>query len=153
MIKFFCFNGSVLPTRGTKYSVALDIRCNQSVRLPHGELIKIPLGLISSMTNPIHDNFEAYCEMREKSGLAMKGISLHGGIIDSDYRDEWAVILRYDRPNHYATADYHFNQGDKVAQLIIHPYPWDQVVGVMSVDELDVISDNERKGGFGSTGV
>src|SRR4051812_33587591 len=32
--------------------------------------------------------------IKEKSGLALQGIELKGGVIDADYRDEWKVIAR-----------------------------------------------------------
>lgn len=70
----------------------------------------------------------------------------HVGVIDSGYRGEIMITYKtrfecsdeYDRP---------YNEGDRVAQLIIMPYP---TINLVEVEEL---SETERgEGGHGSTG-
>lgn len=92
--------------------------------------------------------------IKEKSGLALKGVQLFGGVIDADYRDEWKVIARY--PAHCSVKDdgYLYNRltftvmpGMKIAQFLILELPQIKLVG----DGIKVLTV-ERSGGFGSTG-
>ena len=63
------------------------------------------------------------------------------GIIDSGYRGE--IIVKF----HCNTNLYSYSVGDRVAQLIIMPYPQ------VEFEEVKELSDTERgQGGFGSTG-
>ena len=63
------------------------------------------------------------------------------GVIDSGYRGEVTVKFR---PHLFAKP---YDKGDRVAQMIIMPYPH---VDLVEVDEL---SDSDRgDGGYGSTG-
>ena len=68
----------------------------------------------------------------------------HVGVIDSGYRGE--IMITYKNRDY----DYHkppYKEGDRVAQLIIMPYPEIQLV------EVDELSETERgEGGHGSTG-
>ena len=69
------------------------------------------------------------------------------GVLDSSYRGEILIKMRYawgvdDEP----FTDYEI--GDRIAQLIIIPYPQ------IELEEVDELSDTERgEGGFGSTGT
>ena len=64
------------------------------------------------------------------------------GVIDSDYRGEIKVRLRYKQP----IPSYLYAVGERVAQLVIVPY-------VQADPQLvDILPATERKGGFGSTG-
>jgi len=64
------------------------------------------------------------------------------GVIDSGYRGP--VVLKFKSEKHSA---FNYNIGDRVAQLMIMPYPQ---INFIEVDEL---SDSDRGiGGFGSTG-
>lgn len=65
------------------------------------------------------------------------------GVIDSGYRGE--IILKFILDeSHYSTA---YNEGDRVGQLIILPYP------TVIFEEVDELPDSDRgSGGFGSSG-
>ena len=64
------------------------------------------------------------------------------GVIDSHYRGE--IMLSYKSIGTGST----YNIGDKIAQLIIMPYPETNYI------EVSELSDTDRgKGGHGSTGV
>jgi dUTP pyrophosphatase len=77
------------------------------------------------------------------------------GVIDSNYRGEIKVRMKPDTSSimmglsgldKYFTSKY-YNIGDKVAQLIILPYP------KIEFEEVSELSNTERNdGGFGSTG-
>lgn len=68
----------------------------------------------------------------------------HVGVIDSGYRGE--IMITYKSRDLYE-GDAPYEVDDRVAQLIIMPYP---TINLVEVDEL---SETERgKGGHGSTG-
>lgn len=74
------------------------------------------------------------------------GVSLKNsvGVIDSNYRGE--ILVRFDLPYSSHTGGNIPVVGDKVAQLIIIPYP------KVHMKEVQELSDSNRgNGGFGST--
>lgn len=81
-----------------------------------------------------------------RSGYAMHGVSLANsvGVIDSDYRGELKVLLRYNG----SLGCIEVKPGDRIAQGMIVPIP---AVRFEVVEELSETSRGE--GGFGSTGT
>ncbi len=79
----------------------------------------------------------------DKSGLASKhGIKTMGGVIDHNYRGEYAVVLL-----NTSDKNYIIKKGDKIAQILIQP------VMNAEIQEVDELSETTRgEGGFGSTG-
>jgi dUTP pyrophosphatase len=62
------------------------------------------------------------------------------GVVDSGYRGEISAVM-------IGTSDEKYHYGDRVAQLIVMPYPDVEFV------EVDELSETERgEGGYGSTG-
>jgi dUTP pyrophosphatase len=77
---------------------------------------------------------------------APSGVSLKNsvGVIDSNYRGE--ILVRFEKPTHETYGRNIPVVGDKVAQLIILPYP------KVYFEEVQELSDTNRgDGGFGST--
>jgi dUTP pyrophosphatase len=67
------------------------------------------------------------------------------GVVDSGYRGELQATFNKINQNSIAENDY--KVGDRIAQIMIIPYP------PIEFDEVDELSDTERgEGGFGSTG-
>jgi len=65
------------------------------------------------------------------------------GVIDSGYRGE--LQATFNKTRGFGSIDY--NIGDKIAQIIIIPYP------PIEFQEVEELNNTERgKGGFGSTG-
>lgn len=80
--------------------------------------------------------------IKDKSGMANKGLHALGGVYDSGYRGEYNVIL-VNLNNEPHTIE----KGQKLAQLIIFP------VAIGELEEVDELSESERGDGkFGSTG-
>ena len=74
------------------------------------------------------------------------GVSLKNsvGVIDSNYRGE--ILVRFELPYSAQTGGNIPVVGDKVAQLIVMPYP------KVHLEEVQELSDSNRgQGGFGST--
>lgn len=64
-----------------------------------------------------------YGRIAPRSGLAAKNsIDVGAGVIDSDYRGEVKVLLF-----NFADEDFAFNQGDRIAQMIIEKYTMTQI--------------------------
>jgi dUTP pyrophosphatase len=85
----------------------------------------------------------SYAKIEGRSGLANKhGICVLGGVIDSDYRGDVGVILL-----NTGEEPFTFKHGDRIAQLVIHPY----LVG--HFEEADALTHSDRgAAGFGSSG-
>lgn len=90
-------------------------------RIPTGIFGPLPEGTFGLLTG--------------RSSLSIKGVVVHLGVIDADYTGEIQIMMS-------SIADVAFNQGDRIAQLIILPYH------TISTDSPNT---NTRMGGFGST--
>jgi dUTP pyrophosphatase len=67
------------------------------------------------------------------------------GVIDSGYRGE--LQATFNKINNDSVSENDYKVGDRVAQIMIIPYP------PIEFDEVNELSDTERgEGGFGSTG-
>lgn len=129
--------GAYMPERAHPTDAGLDLRCREDVMLwkggsavvDTGVHVQLPHGWYGSVTN--------------KSGLNVKhGVVVPEGIIDENYTGSIAVKLY-----NFGEQCYHFNKGDKVAQLVISRYSTPELELVDELEETDR-GDN----GFGSTG-
>lgn len=67
------------------------------------------------------------------------------GVVDSCYRGE--VTAKFNITDTRQSAFAHYQEGDRIAQMIIIPYP------EIEFEEADSLSDSDRgTGGYGSTG-
>lgn len=126
-----------LPSYAHARDAGADLRTPTTIRIdPHGQaVVKLKVRVA------IPERFFGWIASR--SGLAAKGVTVEGGIIDSTYRGELGVILY----NHTDSAVM-FEAGSKIAQLIILPY------AIATFEPVDALPTTERgEGGFGSTGA
>ena len=128
-----------MPTRGTTGSAGYDLCCSTDFIVEPGERQLVSTGIRLKLPSP-----EYYGRIAGRSGLALRnGLSVLGGVIDSDYRGEVKVILQ----NHSGERFVGY-MGDRIAQLIVERcchFP------MMVVPSL--LADTRRgEGGFGSTG-
>lgn len=82
-----------------------------------------------------------------RSSISKKDLLLANsvGVIDSGYRGE--IKCRFKITGEYHIDESFYKAGDKIAQLIIIPFP------TIELEESDELSDSERgEGGFGHTG-
>lgn len=78
-----------------------------------------------------------------RSSISKTGLMLSNavGVIDSSYRGE--IKLRFK----YISGTDSYNVGDRIAQLLILPYP------IVEFEEVEQLNETQRgSGGFGSTG-
>lgn len=128
-------DSAVLPSRSSEESAGLDLYSITDTTIPAGHTVKIPLGIRASF-NPGW----AAC-IWDRSGLGSKGYHRYAGLIDSDYRGQWQVVI------HNATSEFvNIFRGDRVAQVVI------QRVWIGTPKEGKVDTSVDRGGGFGSTG-
>ena len=128
--------GMKAPTRGSSGSAGWDLRANQSLTLQPGSSAKIDLGLRAAIP-------AGHCLLlMSRSKLASQGITVEGGLIDSDYRGPILAILHNSSPDPRRIL-----KGERIAQSIFLPTP---EVTWTHVTDLDRTDRGSR--GFGSTG-
>src|SRR5947209_6327700 len=106
--------------------------------LAAGAMALIPLGFKAALPN----GYEA--QIRPRSGAAFKkglGIPNAPGTVDSDFPDEWRVIVRNTTAGPIEIA-----HGERIAQMVLQRYE------VLPFAAGRVGVSTERVGGFGSTG-
>lgn len=133
-IKKLC-SDAIIPTREFN-SVGFDLYSFEERFLPPLSVTKINLGFAAAF--PV-----GYVgSIRDRSSMGVKGIHVFGGIIDPDYRGEWAVLL-YNSKN----IVQNITAGDRIAQVLFHPSL------LWLIDERDKLEETRRGAdGFGSTG-
>lgn len=123
----------------TQWSIAaLADGGRPTIVLPAGAMALVPLGFRARLP----EGYEA--QVRPRSGATFKkGLAIPNapGTIDSDFPDEWRVIVRNatDQP---LTIEH----GERIAQMVLHRYE------VLPFVHGTVGRSTERGGGFGSTG-
>ena len=125
-----------LPTRAHSGDAGLDLYANEYCSIvPYGQAlvatgikIVIPHGCAGLIW--------------DRSGLATKGITTIGGVIDTGYRGEVKVIVK-----NLSEDIYNIEPGEKIAQILI------QKVELLEVEEGIIEDQTERQNGaFGSSG-
>ena len=79
--------------------------------------------------------------VKTRSGTAKKRLICNAGVIDAGYRGEIIVLME-----NLADEPYTIRKGDKIAQLLEHPF----LAGEVVEEELSEASRGEK--GFGSSG-
>ncbi|NBW58252.1 dUTP diphosphatase [bacterium] len=116
-----------------------------SVKVPLGIAVDFPkaqisLDSIDEIKIPQVINFHG--EIGSRSGLGMKGVLAFPGVIDNGYKGEIVVKLFNLGPD-----DITIKNGDRVAQMLVRPWP---IYNVVEVDQLE--QSQRGSGGFGSSG-
>lgn len=126
-----------MPTYGTNGAAGLDLYAIEDVTLQPNERKLIKTGV--SLEIP-----EGYfCYVMGRSGNTIKkGLHVALGLVDEDYRGEIGVMA-FNQSN----EPIEFKKGDRVAQMVIMPYP------KIEFEEVDELSETDRAdGGYGSSG-
>lgn len=138
---FRCYVGpnGTLPTRSHN-SAGYDLYSSQDVLLDPLCVTKVPTA--------IHSDFppDVVALVWDRSSMAQKGIHTFAGVIDSDYRGEWQVMLYNSNVDPFT-----FSTGDRVAQVLLHQL---SPIEMLQAGSLSELTDSDRgSGGFGSTGA
>ena len=116
--------------------VGYDLTSPVDITLSPRLVTKVPLGIAIAVP-------EGHMgEIKDRSSLALKGITTLGGVIDPSYRGEVVVILQ-----NLGDQVYQITAGDRIAQLVLVK------VSTPTVEVVDSLESTERgTDGFGSTG-
>lgn len=126
------------PTRGSKEAAGFDLYACEGGRIPARGSGRISTGIKVGIPRGY------YGQIAGRSGLAQKhGIMCTAGVIDSDYRGELHLLVFNN-----SEADFLFEAGDRVAQMILIK------ISECEAEEVDTLDETERaENGFGSTGT
>lgn len=127
---------AMLPIRSTKKSAGYDLFANESFDIFPGTRQLVKIGVAFNCA----DN--EYLAIVPRSGLAIKsGITVLNtpGTVDADYYPKEIGVELYNTSNEI----FQVRPGDRIAQGIIGEY---------KTITPDNVKDQERDGGFGSTG-
>jgi dUTP pyrophosphatase len=145
-------DGGKLPSKVRQTDAGFDLYATEDIKLLPGQSGKTPLNIRMKLPR------NTYAEITTKSGLGSKGHSVRAGIIDEEYRgvphvihSNVNLILGLDQDGFplMNTEPLVIKKGDKLAQLIMHPYS--NQYFIEEVQELDM-NTSRGEGGFGSTG-
>lgn len=126
-----------IPTYGTSGAAGLDLYASADVTIQPNERMLIPTGVAME----IPEGHFGYV-MGRSGNTIKKGMIVALGTIDSDYTGEIGVMAF-----NQSGESISFAKGDRVAQMVILPYP------KVEFNEVEELSETERgKGGYGSTG-
>ena len=136
-------NNGKQPTKATKYSAGIDLYANEDVTIWQNETKSVGLGVCIDTTRFVSMGLlieDHYFELQPRSSLRAKGIIAGTGIIDPDYvyPNEVKIILH----NFSCEPKFEIKKGDRIAQILLKEHK-----GYL----FGIESNEERKGGFGST--
>ena len=135
---------AVIPKYETVGSVGMDLTAVSKEYDEHGNVV-----FGTGLAIQIPEGY--YADLRPRSSISKYDLVLANsvGTIDADYRGE--LILKF-KPSVYFGVNrgdddgVMYDVGDRIAQIIIKPYP------KVSFVEVDELTETERgTGGFGST--
>lgn len=116
-----------LPTYAYPGDVGMDLYCLETVTVNPGESYLFWHGFALEFP-------EGYAAIvKDKGSIAMAGFTQMGGVFDAGYRGEYSTKLvnLSDKP-------YTFEEGDKVAQLVVYP------VVIAELEEAEELSESVR---------
>ena len=124
------------PTIATKGSAGYDLFAVEAGSIKPQERQRIGLGIKLKLP-------EQHCaQICGRSGLAFKhGITVLGGVIDSDYRGELFIML-----HNTGAQTFSYEKGNRIAQMVIYCVYTEPAVAT------DAVEETGRPEGFGSTG-
>ena len=132
---------AILPTYGSADAAGADLYAclDEKILIQPGESVFVPTGLAMEIPKGYAGLIYARSGLACKRGLAPAN---KVGVIDSDYRGEFIVVLH----NHGAVPQ-EIAPGERIAQLVVTP------VFTPGFAEVEELTDTTRSaGGFGSTG-
>jgi dUTP pyrophosphatase len=125
-----------LPKYHHPGDIGMDMYAMETVTMKPGEHYRFWHGFALEFP----EGYGAF--IMDKGSISKAGLAHMGGVYDAGYRGEYNTLLvnLSDKP-------YTFEEGDKVAQLVIMP------VEIVELEETDALSESARgEGKFGSTG-
>ena len=118
---------AIIPTSGTGHAAGFDIYSAEDYELQPGETHAIHSGI----SLEIPEGKAVF--LWDRSGMGFKGIHRFAGLLDSDYRGEYNIILC----NHTKNP-YEIKVGDKIVQGVIQDYY------KAEFQEVETLEDSKR---------
>ena len=137
-VKFIRLLEHAIPFNYSRESDAcMDMYAAEERTVWKGQTVKILTGIAVQLPS----GFEGV--VRGRSGLALKGIHVHIGTVDEEYRGDVSIILS----NLSSERPFKITQGMRIAQFTIKP------VHRIALEEVMELPNTERgNNGFGSSG-
>ena len=108
---------AIIPVKGSLQAAGYDLHAVDAGVVPKRGKALVGTGLAFGIPEG------NYGRIAPRSGLAAKNsIDVGAGVIDSDERGEVKVLLF-----NFSDEDFSFNQGDRIAQMIIEKYTMTQI--------------------------
>lgn len=132
---------ATIPNYGTDFSAGLDLTATSEKFFADGPVSYVEYG--TGLSVEIPDGYVGLLFPRSSiSSNTSLSLANSVGVVDSDYRGEIKLRFR----NLMFGSGKKYNIGERVAQLVILPYP------KIQIEEVDELNDTVRgSGGFGST--
>lgn len=128
---------AILPTVAHPgEDIGYDLYASDNVTIGAGEMAGVPTGIAIEFVPT------AGGVIKTRSGMAKKRLFCNAGVIDAGYRGEIIVLME-----NLGHQPYTISQGDKIAQLLEHPFLAGDVV------EADLTDARRGADGFGSSGT
>lgn len=135
---------AIIPTKGRAGDACFDLYAAEDV-----VVVEWQTSLVK--TNIAMEIPEGYFgKIYTRSGMALRGWEITGGILDSNYRGDVGILIRHIYTGWYVESrnEHHIQKGDRIAQLAIHK------VEDVEFEEAEELSDTIRgEQGYGSSGV
>tara|TARA_Y100000034_G_C6786175_1_gene351697 strand:+ start:288 stop:725 length:438 start_codon:yes stop_codon:yes gene_type:complete len=125
------------PIHKTDHAAGFDLHSIEDYELQAGETKAIETGIAMEIPG-------GKCvQFWDRSGLGVKGIHRFAGLIDSDYRGEFKIVL-----HNHTKEPFKIEKGDRIVQGLLVDYYQSEF------QESDELADSHRgEAGFGSTGI
>lgn len=127
---------AIIPKRNNSNDAGLDLFSFDDIEIHPNEQKKISTKIAISLPK------KTVGMICDRSSMGSKGIKVFGGIVDEPYRGEIIVVL-----GNNSKETIKIKKGDKIAQLLIIPILYSNVI------EVNELSETTRGNqGFGSSG-
>ena len=138
MLAYRLSSSAIIPERKSTSAAGYDLYADESIIIPNGTRALVATNIAMAIPEGY------YGDIRPRSSLAVGGIDIGAGVIDSDYRGNIKVLLINNSKSAFTV-----NPGDRVAQLIVKQIFTDPII-----ESIEPLSTTDRgTGGFGSTGT
>ena len=129
---------ALMPRRKFPGDAGFDLAIPEDRVLPPGVPCQIDLEIVLQIPRGW------YGQILGRSSVFQRGLSVHPGVIDSDYRGSVKLLVENRKEEGIQVRS-----GERLAQLLILPVPR---VDLRRVSASEIESTERGQGGFGSTG-
>ena len=129
---------ALMPRKGYAADAAFDLAIPEDYALPPGTTCRIDLQLVLQIPRGW------YGQIFGRSSVFQRGLSVHPGVIDADYRGPVQLLVENRRQE-----TVYAQRGERLAQLLILPVPR---VTLRRISPAEIEPTSRGAGGFGSTG-